>query len=301
MLIAALELRAPLAVDPASTIPFLAACSPLAAIALFYGRVRPNENLALMATTLLQVLLFSALGSILQYLLAREGGQLWNPELTRWDRSLGIEWTALVRTVDRLPAAAFALKIAYKSLIPQVVVLVVLLGLGGRRDLLRAYMLAGMLCGASCILLSTMFPAVASYVHLGLRARDYPNLDLDLSYAAAAELDALRAGRLMLIRLPDMQGIVTFPSYHAGLATVNLWAFLNGGRSKARILGAIAALGTIVSAPIHGGHYVVDVLAGIAIGTASILAACRLIYWRAARLRLRGWSLRPLPDAWVER
>src|SRR3954470_6158050 len=90
-LIAALEIRRPLFIDPWSAIPFLTACTPLAAVSFFYGRVRRREKLAVVATALLQILTFSALGCVLQYLLAREGGDLWNATLLRWDRNLGMD------------------------------------------------------------------------------------------------------------------------------------------------------------------------------------------------------------------
>src|SRR5581483_11738864 len=84
-----LEWRQPLPVALDSTGPFLIACAPLAAAAISYTYFRPRERLALMSLALLQVMLFSALGCVLQYLLAREGGTMWDSRLVALDRALG--------------------------------------------------------------------------------------------------------------------------------------------------------------------------------------------------------------------
>jgi membrane-associated phospholipid phosphatase len=70
------------------------------------------------------------------------------------------------------------------------------------------------------------------------------------------------------------QGIITFPSLHAALAliiTVALWPI--------PILRWVTiAINTLmlVSIPVDGGHYFIDVLAGLAIASASIVAAKRI-------------------------
>src|SRR4051794_6409303 len=163
-----LELRRPLPIEPSSTLPFLFACTPLLGIGFFYKRVRPRENLAVMAITLVQVLLFSALGCVLQYLLAREGGAMCDTTLSSFDKAMGLDWLAYVRWVEAHAAVARVLGWAYAAMIPEVVALVIILGLAGRLDQLRTFMLAGMLCGAATILLSPLFPSVSSYVFLGI-------------------------------------------------------------------------------------------------------------------------------------
>ncbi|MEI7609953.1 MAG: phosphatase PAP2 family protein, partial [Rhodospirillaceae bacterium] len=58
-------------------------------------------------------------------------------------------------------------------------------------------------------------------------------------------------------------GIVTFPSFHSALAVLLVWA----ARGLGRMIIPVAALNAVVLAvtPIYGGHYFVDVIAGITI------------------------------------
>ena len=74
---------------PASLASLLTACAALGCTALFYRRVRIQDNFAVICVGLMQVLLFSAIGSVLSYMLAREGGALWDHRLDAWDAARG--------------------------------------------------------------------------------------------------------------------------------------------------------------------------------------------------------------------
>src|SRR5687768_8076597 len=87
--VGALQLWKPLPVEPASLMVLLTACAALSCTAIFYRRVRVQNNFAVICTGLMQVLLFSAIGSVLSYMLAREGGTLLDHRLEAWDAALG--------------------------------------------------------------------------------------------------------------------------------------------------------------------------------------------------------------------
>src|SRR5688572_26103560 len=87
--VGALQLWSPLPVEPASLAALLTACAALGCTAIFYRRVRVRDNFAVICIGLMQVLLFSAIGSVLSYMLAREGGALWDARLQAWDAALG--------------------------------------------------------------------------------------------------------------------------------------------------------------------------------------------------------------------
>ena len=290
--VAAFQWRSPIPVEAKSLQVLAVTCAALSGAALFYRRIRRQENFAVMCIALMQVLLFSALGSILSYFLAREGGALWDGRLAGWDRAIGFDWLAFVNAVDAHRWLALPLRWAYMSLVPQIIVLVLVLGFTRRVAELRAVMLAAILCGTAAILLSPIFPAVGNYVHLGLTADDFRHVD---PWAGNAHLDhftALRDGTMTLLRLQHMEGIITFPSYHAGLAAITLFGFWSSGIAWLRWPGAAVALATIVATPVDGGHYLVDVLAGIAIAIPSIAAARRAIGWQPSAEMLRAWPFR---------
>ena len=69
-------------------------------------------------------------------------------------------------------------------------------------------------------------------------------------------------------------GIVSFPSFHATLAAIFIWAF--GAMPRLAGPGRGWAILTIVATPVFGGHYGVDVLMGLLLAPPAIVAAQRL-------------------------
>jgi hypothetical protein len=270
--------------EPFGNMPVIIGCGALCLAAAFYRFVRPIEKLSVMCIGLCQVLLFSALGSLLSYQLAQYGGALWDEQFAAWDAALGFDWIGFVRFFDQHGWTILPLKIAYASLIPQIIALVLVLGFAARLTELRRIMFAAMLCGILTVLASAFFPAMSNYVHLGLTQKDFVHIDPYAGYLHLEHLTALRAQQPLAIQFDQMQGIITFPSYHAGLATVTLWGFWIARYYWIRWPGAILAAATIVATPIDGGHYLVDLLAGMAVAVFSIRISYRAIRWRPADL-----------------
>jgi hypothetical protein len=278
--VCAAELRSPLKIDINSLVALAVASVALTAAAFFYSRGRVDEKLSATCIGVLQALLFSALGAVLSYLLAREGGALWDSTLQSWDQALGLDWLAYVRFVDSHPWLVPPLRLAYGSLIPQIIVVILALGFRGRLDQLRIFILAAILSGTVAILLSPLFPAVGNFAHLGLSRADFHSVWQWSMLADVRDFEAVRSGALGELNLRTMQGIIVFPSYHGCLAFLTLWAFWNSGLRWLRAAGCAVALTTLAATPVDGGHYFVDVFAGIAIAAASVAAASRLAFIR---------------------
>jgi membrane-associated phospholipid phosphatase len=271
------ELQSPLPIAVGSLTSLAVTCVVLITVAGFYQTVRPRENFAISCMALVQAILFSAAGSILSYLLARRTGATWDSTLQRWDELLGFDWLAFVGVVDAHPWAAAILRMSYASLIPQIIAIVVALGFGYRFNQLQVVILGAMLAGTATIFLSPFFPAYGNYLHRGLSSVAFKHVHPWAGYAHAADLNGLRTGHFAILDLSEMQGIITFPSYHAALATVTAWGFWNSGNAPLRWGGSIVSVTTIIATPVDGGHYLVDVLAGIAIAVVSVIAAKHLI------------------------
>jgi membrane-associated phospholipid phosphatase len=159
------------------------------------------------------------------------------------------------------------------------VVLVLVLGFTMRLKDLRTLILAAILCGTITVLLSPLFPALSNYVHLGLSRADFTTINPFAGYVHLEHLTALRSGEPMVLRFQEMQGIITFPSYHAGLAGVTLWGFWIAGYRWLRWPGVGLAAATIIATPVDGGHYLVDLIAGGVLAALSVWAAGWLVQW----------------------
>lgn len=295
--IAACQWVEPLAIELRSMATLVFACGSLGLAATFYRRVRPRENFAVMCVALAQVILFTALGIVLSYLLARNGGDLWDSRLAQWDRAIGFDWLAYVRFFDQSAIAIAWLKLAYASLIPQVIVLVLVLGFTNRLAELRIVMLAAIVAGTVTVILSSLFPAVSNYIHLGLSARDFLHVDPFAGDVHMRDFNALRDGTSGALEFGKMEGIITFPSYHAGLSVVTLWGFWASRIAWVRWPGILLAASTIVATPVDGGHYLVDIIAGAAIAVLALAWSKRAICWMPAAAGFTAWPFRRSREA----
>ncbi len=278
--LAVLEWIQPVPITLRGAVPLTIACITLWAVAYYYRTVRTSEEFAVMCVSLSQVLLYSAIGATLSYLAARADNPLWDPTLAKWDRSLGFDWLAMMRLVDRSPLAVAILHFAYGSLIPQIIVVVCALGFQRRLFELRTVMLAAMLCGCVSIFISAFMPGVAYGVYLGIKPGDFEHVFPYAGFIKMADFNSLRGGTIPELDFVKMQGIITFPSYHAGLSAITFYGFWAARWLPLRVAGMILAALTIVSTPVDGGHYLVDVIAGIAIAACCIAIARRAVCWK---------------------
>jgi len=259
----------------------------LAAAAFVYRHRRPDEKIVAMVVALQQLVLFTCLGILLSYMVAARGGAYWDARFQAWDSTLGLDWRAYLDFVDARPLLGRVYSLAYASLMPQMIAVILALGFAGRLLALRTVALAAIISGTATILLSGVMPGVANFVYLGLGPQDYPNLHPAAAFVHVGDLTALRDGTLRTVSLESMQGIITFPSYHAALATVFAWGFWRSP-GWVRWPGLALAALTLLSTPIDGGHYFVDTFAGIALGALGLAAAPFL-----ARFELPRWNRAP--------
>lgn len=253
----------------------ICACAGLEALAAFYRTRRPEPRIAATLTGLAQVIAFGACAAPLSYAVAATGGPLWDATFLAWDRALGLDWRAYLAFADGHPRLGFAMTLAYRSLMGQMMLVIILLGFCGRLTRLRQFVVALCLSGTVTVLISGLTPAMANFVHLKLTGADFAHLQPAAAFAHVADLTGLRDGSLRAISLDGLEGIITFPSFHATLGALFLWAFWS---LRAARLPALVVNGLLVaSTPIDGGHYFVDVIAGLAIAALAIYAARPLV------------------------
>ena len=90
----------------------------------------------------------------------------------------------------------------------------------------------------------------------------------------AVQFDAVREGGLRALDPMRLTGLISFPSYHALLAVLVACAFAHLPKLFPFVLALELAI--IAFSPLIGGHYIADVLAGIAMGLLAFYAAARI-------------------------
>lgn len=237
------------------------------------------------ATAFAQMTLFTLLGVTLAYTVAAHAGPLWDDRLAAADRALGVRWPAILAALDQWPAGVLALGIAYHSLSVQMIVVILLLAQADRFQALRMGVAAAVLAGFVTILISGVMPAAGNLFD----PDRYRHLWPSIAWLERDLVAGLRDGTGRVLDLTQLMGIVSFPSYHATLAALFIWC---AGELPRHRVGLTAwAVLTIVATPVFGGHYLIEVLAGLALAPPAIAVA------RAAQARLdqgtRGARLRP--------
>ena len=264
-------------IDPLRALP-AAGSVVMLGIAIAVGRFGMRPRLEAGATAFLQMTLFTVLGVVLAYALAANAGMLWDNRLAAADRAMGFDWASLRAGLDTLPPAVWLLGIAYHSLILQMIVAIVLLSALGRFETLRTMVCAAILSGFVTILVSGVTPAMGNLFDPTLYRHLWPSV----AWQEQQLIAGLRDGSLRSLDLTMLMGIVSFPSFHASLAAIFIWAFRTVPRFA--IPGGGWAMLTIFATPIFGGHYAVDVLAGLILAPPAIIVARRLTQHAPAKL-----------------
>lgn len=256
-------------VDPIRAAPVIVSLMALG-IALAIGKYTARPRLMAGAIAFLQMTLFTVFGVILAYALAANSGPLWDTRLAAADRAIGFEWPVMLALLDKFPPAIWLFGVAYHSLTLQMIVVIVALSGMGKFETLRTMVCAAILSGFVTILISGLTPAMGNLFD----PSHYTHLWPSVAWQEQGLISGLRDGSLRVLDLTMLMGIVSFPSFHATLAAIFIWAL--GAVPRLALPGRAWAILTIVATPIFGGHYGFDVVMGLILAPPAILAAHHL-------------------------
>lgn len=256
-------------VDIVRAVPAVASLIVLGA-AMEIGRRTARPRLAAGATAFLQMTLFTLLGVVLAYALAARSGALWDDFLMAADRAIGFDWPVVLRLLDTVPAAVWVLGLAYHGLTVQMIVVIVALSGLSKFDTLRTMVCAAILSGFVTILISGLMPAMGNLFD----PSHYRHLWPSVAWLEQGLISSLRDGSHRRLDLTSLMGIVSFPSFHATLAAIFIWAFR--AIPRLAVPGMAWAILTILATPVFGGHYGADVIMGLVLAPPAIIAANHL-------------------------
>lgn len=239
-----------------------------------YETRRPDPRLASALGGTAQIVTFAAVGAPVSYMAASLDLPLRDAWFDAADRALGLDWQALLGWMVAHASLHPMFSVIYSSLMPQTVVVVLALAMAGRLAWLRVFVLAFIISTIVTIVIAALVPAEGVWGFHKLSAVSYPDIVPATQEIHLPVFRGLRDGSFRQLMAMGAQGIITFPSLHAALAlivTVALWPI-----PVLRWLGLAINTLMLVSIPVDGGHYFIDVLAGLAIAWASLLAAKRI-------------------------
>jgi membrane-associated phospholipid phosphatase len=224
-----------------------------------FPRITPR--LAHLTRTVLSLALFTDAALILNFILT---GILplprWDGALATADHALGLNWLDMYQWLTRHPAIEAGAHAVYMSLGPEMLILLFALELLGHHNQARAFLLWFMVSAIATVGIGTLIPAAGPVV--------YYHLPVASTAGYVSQMADLRDGTLRTINPLHNQGLVVLPSFHTVLAVLCAYAAWPLRILKFPLL-ALNLL-VILSSPFEGGHYFIDIIAGIVLAALTI-------------------------------
>jgi hypothetical protein len=234
---------------------------------------------------------YIAVASVLEYYLATSPAPLNDALLIDSDRVLGFSWPAACHWLAGHETIRRMLAYPYFSLTSECVVVMVVVGLFYPRRA-RRFSTALILSSLLTIPLLWFFPVGGPFVVY----RDSGLPQSCFGYYGqiiAHDYLGMRAHALPSISIAEMTGIVDFPSYHAACAVLLVYFVRGVPVLFPAMIGFNLVM--LLATPFIGGHYITDVLAGLAVAAATIYGIERIEAGVAGE-RLPLWRGAPKPE-----
>lgn len=218
------------------------------------------------------VALLARLCMALQYGVIAFGRPLVDDALAAADAQMGVNVAALTAWTSGHAWVKVPLRWAYLSMLPQLAVPLIVLPLYRDREALWEYVFHFHVCLMLTVIGVAVWPAVGVHWRFGFT----PLVD---QHRVVEHVLAVRTGALRHFNMWTMDGLVSFPSFHAASALFMTWAYR---RHRSWLVPAgVVNLMLIAATVMLGLHYAADVVGSVVVVGASLVA---YRWWRVATL-----------------
>jgi hypothetical protein len=217
-----------------------------------------------------QIRVLALLATPLTYIAASADLPLQDSSLAYWDRHLGLDWAAYYQFVTARPTLVLYGCFFYALISWFAVGVPVFLGLTRNYVRLQQFTLACILAFCATAVISAFVPAFGTYHEYALPT-EFFGFKASGYLVQMERLPLVRDGALRVLNVPNLAGIITFPSFHAAAAVLALWGFWSTWWMRPFAL--ITSVGMLLATPLFGGHYFVDVFVGAGFAALAIAMA----------------------------
>jgi hypothetical protein len=250
-------------------------------LGLAYRRSGRSEAIGAMAVCTGLFIAFTASLSLFNYLLTPNPRPLIDPWLQAADSALGYHWPDAIAWAAEHPLFNEAMRFAYMATLPQIAVLVAVLGLTKRLEDLYSLLLTVTITGTIAVMFWGLFPSAGakSFHHISSALLHLVRPVVDPAYGA--EILALVKNGAPYLSPDEFRGLIAFPSFHIVLAVTATWH----ARHINWLFGPYLLVNLIVlpAVLVHGGHHLVDIPAGMAVFAFGLYCAREILHPAAAR------------------
>jgi len=220
-------------------------------------------------------ILFTISLSLFNYLLLPHWSPTIDGALARIDEAMfGYRWPDLVAWSAGHPLLNETMRYAYLSTLPQIAVLLALLGLSGRTQAMYGLMVSIAVAGLATVCFWGFFPSLGPSAIFDLPSDILAAADPVVGPDYGQTILDLFARGAPVLSPDEIRGLIAFPSFHVVLALAAVYY----SRDVAWAFPVYLAINLFVmpGVLVHGGHHVVDIPAGAVTFAASAFLAARM-------------------------
>lgn len=240
-------------------------------LGLFYRLVRHDARISETLILTAGFILFTLVGSVFNYMLLPIHFPRIDDFWVNIDQLLGYHWPSLVLFFSERPGFAKLLKIVYFTSLPQLVIVVLLLGFTGQSRKLAHFLITGMIGALVCMAIWAFFPSFGASAVSTLPANVEAKLGLPVGPTYAAELVRLSIQGVDYLSPANVLGLIGFPSFHTVMAVMSVFFTWQIVWLRLPVLALNMLM--VPALLLHGGHHLSDFLGGLAVFAVACLAA----------------------------
>lgn len=238
---------------------------------VFHGR--KLEQFANLLTGFLFMVVFNVFLSLLTYAGTPLNAPLTDVWLVQMDALMGIHVPSIVEWSRSHPWIYRFFDLAYNSVLLSTLLALIVLGFDNDVRRLQDFVLHFMLGGLITTMIFFVMPAEAPEGYFDFQPTLAQQRFLDHFYS-------LRAGEFRVVSMTNLEGLITFPSFHTTWAILVAYAFRHYRWLFAPMIVLNAAV--VAATVVLGWHYAIDAVGGILVAAAAVVIARWTANWRYA-------------------
>lgn len=252
----------------------IGAAGMLIAIGAYVRAVKSAPRLALCAIGTGVFMCFTALIAIFIFALFPLRNPMIDGQLILADAKLGYDWASFVTRIADYPTIGTGLGYLYNSSLPQMVLVILLLGALGREAELHRFLTVGILAMILAVGFWWLFPSIGPSAYTSLPEGIAARIGLTTTPEYGTRLMDMVQNGLPVIRPEVINGVIAFPSYHIIMALMVAWFSF---RTILFLPLALASLCMIPAALSHGGHHLLDLAGGLIVFLSCLWMTNRMV------------------------
>ncbi len=210
-----------------------------------------------------QIIALSVSCILLSYFSMRLNFPLVDRELDQLDKLLKLDWTTYKNFVLSSDIIKFLFINCYRFLDYQIIASAYIAILFLRFKEYQIFIISFASSAVIVCFISAFLPAYAVFHYYGIVEEMSRAIPLEAGYGHISQLDIIRAGQ-PFDPFSNLFGLISFPSFHACGGVLLAWLFWQIPIIRWVLVPFNIIL--ILATPVVGGHYFVDVIAGVIIG-----------------------------------